>query len=51
MIQSVLKAIDIMTVFSREEPCLTLAQISETAAHAQKHNTPLASDTDITRIH
>lgn len=29
MIQSVLKAIDIMTVFSSEEPCLTLAQISE----------------------
>jgi len=29
MIQSVLKAIDIMTVFSIEEPCLTLAQISE----------------------
>ena len=29
MIQSVLKAIDIMTVFSTEEPCLTLGQISE----------------------
>lgn len=29
MIQSVLKAIDIMHVFTTEEPCLTLSQISE----------------------
>ena len=29
MIQSVLKAIDIMHVFTTQEPCLTLSQISE----------------------
>lgn len=32
MIQSVLKAIDIMNVFTTEEPCLSLSQISERLA-------------------